>query len=88
MSEITSTAISVAPGRDPGDRWILRLYGEGLDVEELAGFPNFWSAWAFAVAHGLPDPVVNHPGHNARLRTLRPPAVASDAKPTQARLIP
>lgn len=82
-----ATLISVAPGRDPGDRWILHLRGAGDGLpEELAGFPTFWDAWAFAVAHGLPDPVGNHPGTNARLRTLRPPAV-DDSGPGQGRLL-
>ena len=87
MLEGRGGKVFVCPGRPAGMRWSLHVSGlSKLDVDveldvdlgdvqedELAGFENFWEAWAFAVCNDLPDPVGSFPGDNARKSTLRPP---------------
>jgi len=43
------------------------------DRQVLDGFDSWWDAWAFAVTHGLPDPLERVPAKNRRWTNSPPP---------------
>jgi len=79
---MTEVDYAIAIFVKPGEGWGL-MFGPWNHPERfsLRGFNSYFDAWAFCIAHGLPNPAAGLPAF-ARKSQLRPPA-----PPTQPRLI-